>query len=54
MKATINTWIKTPYPGEAKGEGVWTLCTTPWMKRLAKRTKLPVREQEKQPEEQER
>lgn len=47
----MNMWIKTPYPGDRVGEGVWVLCKTPYMKRLYKWTKLPKCKQKEAPSE---
>lgn len=49
-KKSQKLWIKTPYPYDKKGEGVWTECTTPWMRYLFKWTKLPKHKGENPPE----
>lgn len=45
----MKMWIKTPYPGEKPGEGVWTECTTNWMRRMWHFTNLPKAKAENQP-----
>lgn len=46
-------WIKTPYPEEKWGEGVWVECTTPYEKRMwnkhNKKKLLPTRQQPDKP-----
>ena len=53
----MKLWLKTPFPGEKNGDGVWHECATPYEKRLwfkhNKNKWLPTVKAEEAPEERE-